>query len=70
MDLCYQTIERCVVAVALWLVMSAIDCEAVPSDTMSNTATRLAGWLLCRCAGGLVGLVGWVRVCLSGEDRE
>ena len=41
MDLCYQTIKRCVVVLALWLVMSSSDCKAVPNDT-----TRLVGWLV------------------------
>ena len=65
MDLCYQTIKRCVVVVALWLVMSAIDCEAVPNDT-----TRLAGLLAVHYAAGLV---DWSDIgvggCVSGEDR-
>ena len=61
MDLCYQTTERCVVAVALWLVMSAIDCEAVANGVVPHV-------LLAGCCAA--GLVGWVCVCVSGEDRE
>eukprot|EP01046_Picozoa_sp_COSAG06_P064339 COSAG06_NODE_15331_length_1079_cov_14.046939_1_plen_64_part_00 len=63
MDLCYQTIKRCVVAVALWLVMSAIECEAVPNGT-----TRLTGWLavlLCCWIGGM-----GVCVYVGGEDSK
>ena len=58
MDLCYQTIKRCVVAVALWLVMSAGDFEAVP-----NATTRLAG---C-CAAGLL---DWWNGCVSVVRTE
>ena len=52
------------VAVALRLIMSASDCEAVPNDATSNTA----GWLDGCCAAVLVDWWdGCVRV--SGEDR-
>ena len=48
--------DRCVVPVALWLVMSASDCEAV-----ANGTTRLVGLVLCKYAAGLV---GWVCGCV------
>ena len=55
MDLCYQTIKRCVVALALWLVMSAIDCEAVPN----------AGVCVCVCVCVCVRLVRTGRKSLA-----
>ena len=49
MDLCCQTIERCVATVALWLVMSASDCEAVPNDSTLLDGLVLDWWDGCVC---------------------
>ena len=64
MDLCYQTIKRCVVAVALWLVSSSSDCEAVPNDT-----TRLVGWLMCCWIDGMGVCASLVRTASKSLAR-